>query len=154
MDQSMVAVGGAKGGIPLPSLYWKIAGLVALPALAVAGLAAAGLALPSTASLSRLDREPSPTGAWSCSFTDKTAGTLVVNGWSYMLSVDGAQPRWGILSPVGGRTPKNNSALVHVESGPLKEDFSIRVALYDDKAEAENLIFNTGPGAGFQCLRP
>jgi hypothetical protein len=94
-----------------------------------------------------------PIGAWNCVFTGETAGMLTVDGWRYTLTIGGELPKEGTLAPVGGRTPKNNAVLVHVESGPLKEDFGIRVGLHTDRAEPEKLIFNIAPGAGVPCFR-
>jgi hypothetical protein len=162
VGQMKVAVGGTLlsagfGGClklaTLPTSPVRIAGLFPLIALSVVLLVAAEYLGPSTVPQSQRDTAPSPTGAWHCVFGGETAGKLTVDGWRYTLTFGGELAGEGTLAPVGGRTPKNNAALVHVESGPLKEIFGISVGLHEDRTEPEKLIFNMGPGAGVPCSR-
>jgi hypothetical protein len=159
MDRSQAVASGimpqelfAKGEVT-SLLTHRITALLAVAALSVAMLVGAELVLSSTAPDILLDTEAPFAGTWSCSLTGETRGVLTVTGWRYTLTSNGERPRMGTLAQVGGRNPKQNPALVRVESGPLKDDLGIRVGFHDERTEPENLIFNLGPGAGVNCVR-
>lgn len=162
MDQMKLALSGTLlsagfGGwlkwATLPASPVRIEGLFLLIVLSVVLLVAAESLGPSTVPQSPRNTAPSPAGAWHCVFGGETSGRLTVDGWRYALTFGGELAGEGTLAPVGGRTPKNNAALVHVEGGPLKEIFGISVGLHEDRTDPEKLIFNMGPGAGVPCSR-
>lgn len=142
-----------------------IAALIALPVAVVLVTEFAGLATPVSIAARapavpqawlQLVPEPQqpPSGTWTCDFAGEAVGTLTVTGWQYALGTTAAgEPQSGTLEPLGGRAGKNRATYVQVESGPLKDNFGIRLGIHDDSAKPENLIFNLGPGSGIRCVR-
>jgi hypothetical protein len=98
---------------------------------------------------------PPPTGTWSCALSGEFAGTLTVEGLTYVFAdTMGGTAEAGALATTRARLgAKSRASLVRIWSGPLSDTFGIALGFHNRAASPETLVFNIGPGKGLQCLR-
>lgn len=98
---------------------------------------------------------PVPSGTWACDLAGEFAGTLTVEGLTYVFTDDSAgTTEAGSLAMARARLGATTRAgIVRVWSGPLSDTFGVTLGFHNRAADPETLVFNIGPGKGLQCLR-
>ena len=131
--------------------------LVSLPnrGLAAAlGLLSLGLVLFAvTANVERAPVLPTAqplSGPWSCSLAGEPVGPLVIDGLTYVLG-PAASGETGTIAIIGKHT-KTSEEFLKVQSGPLLDQFGVRLGFHNRAVVPHTLVLNVGPGSGIQCI--